>query len=149
MRSEHRPFMKDSCRLLAMAALLTATGGGTTLAQADRPSLPLRGPIPFEALDLDGSGGISEQELERNRERVRCWMDLKLDSPEELTAWFGAQELLLEPETLDLPEEEAERLRKVTPDDVARVTRVGRLRGLRPAMSVLQWQATKGGEAAS
>jgi precorrin-6Y C5,15-methyltransferase (decarboxylating) len=30
--------------------------------------------------------------------------------------------------------------------DVSRVTEVGRLRGLRPSMSVLQWRVTKGEE---
>ncbi|MDB4433226.1 EF-hand domain-containing protein [bacterium] len=39
-------------------------GSGIALAQIEASSLPLQGPIPFEVFDLDGSGGISEQEFD-------------------------------------------------------------------------------------
>jgi Ca2+-binding EF-hand superfamily protein len=68
-RSNHRRFMEGSCGLLGVAALITVIGSGITLAQGDSASLPLQGPIPFEAFDLDGSGGISEKEFDEVRGR--------------------------------------------------------------------------------
>ena len=68
-RSNHHRFMEGSCRLLGVAGLMTVIGSGMALAQIDSPSLPLQGPIPFEAFDLDESGGISEQEYSQVRAR--------------------------------------------------------------------------------
>jgi Ca2+-binding EF-hand superfamily protein len=102
--------MEGSCRLLGVAALMTVIGSGIALAQSDSPSLPLQGPIPFEAFDLDGSGGISEQEFDevhgrRAEERREAGLPARhegrpfssLDSdgdgeitPEELQAVHGA-----------------------------------------------------------
>jgi Ca2+-binding EF-hand superfamily protein len=50
--------------LAGVAALATAIAGGIATAGGDAPSLPLQGPIPFEAFDLDGSGAISQQEFD-------------------------------------------------------------------------------------
>ena len=68
-RSNHRRLIEGSCRRLGAAALASVIGSGIALAQDDSPSLPLQGPIPFEVLDLDGSGGVSEQELGEVRRR--------------------------------------------------------------------------------
>ena len=56
-RSNHRRFMEGSCRLLGVAALIAVIGSGIPLAQSDSPHLPLQGPIPFEAFDLDETAG--------------------------------------------------------------------------------------------
>jgi hypothetical protein len=68
-RSNHRRFMKRGCRRLGAVALVTVIGSDSALAQNDSPSMPLRGPISFEAFDRDGSGGISEADryFKRNR----------------------------------------------------------------------------------
>jgi Ca2+-binding EF-hand superfamily protein len=77
MRSNQSRFIGESCRLLGAAALMAAVGGGIAIAEGDRPSPPLQGPIPFEAFDLDGSGGISAQEFgdvhaRRDQEREKA-----------------------------------------------------------------------------
>jgi Ca2+-binding EF-hand superfamily protein len=77
MRSSQRRFMEESCRLLGAAALMAVVGAGIAIAESDRPSPPLQGPIPFEAFDLDGSGGISAQEFgevhaRRDQEREKA-----------------------------------------------------------------------------
>jgi Ca2+-binding EF-hand superfamily protein len=77
MRSTQGRFIEESCRLLGAAVLLAAVGGGLAIAEGDRPSPPLQGPIPFEAFDLDGSGGISPQEFDevharRDQEREKA-----------------------------------------------------------------------------
>ena len=77
MRSNQRRFIEESCRLVGAVALLAAVGGGIAIAESDRPAPPLQGPIPFEAFDLDGSGGISAQEFgevhaRRDQEREKA-----------------------------------------------------------------------------
>ena len=77
MRSNQSRFMEESCRLLGAAALMAVVGAGIAIAESDRPSPPLQGPIPFEAFDLDGSGGISAQEFgevhaRRDQEREKA-----------------------------------------------------------------------------
>ena len=67
--------------------------------------------------------GVSEQELDRVKDRVACQMDFLLDSPSDLTEWFGVRELLTAPEKLETPADEMERLRAVTTNDVNRVIR--------------------------
>jgi Ca2+-binding EF-hand superfamily protein len=68
-RSNHRRATAGSCKRLGTATLVTVIGSGIALAQSDGPSLPLQGPIPFEAFDQDGSGGISEKEFDEVRRR--------------------------------------------------------------------------------
>ena len=51
--------------VLGVGALGVMMGGGIAMAESDAPPLPLQGPIPFEAFDLDGSGGISESEFDQ------------------------------------------------------------------------------------
>jgi Ca2+-binding EF-hand superfamily protein len=55
--------------LLGVAALVMMMGGGIAMADGEDPEVPLQGPIPFEVFDLDGSGGISEQEFDQVRAR--------------------------------------------------------------------------------
>jgi Ca2+-binding EF-hand superfamily protein len=61
--------MRETHRLLGVAALAMMMGGGSAMAQSDAPSMPLQGPIPFESFDLDGSGAISQQEFDQLRAR--------------------------------------------------------------------------------
>ena len=54
-----------SCHcLVGVAFLATAIAGGIAAAGGDASSLPLQGPIPFQAFDLDGSGAITHQEFD-------------------------------------------------------------------------------------
>jgi Ca2+-binding EF-hand superfamily protein len=56
--------------LVGVATLVVAVGGGgVASAGGDVPDVPLRGPIPFEAFDLDGSGAISRQEFDQTHTR--------------------------------------------------------------------------------
>ena len=61
--------MRETHRLLGVAALVMMMGGGIAMAESDAPSMPLQGPIPFEVFDLDGSGAISQQEFDQVRAR--------------------------------------------------------------------------------
>jgi len=65
MRGNHRRFVEEGCRLLAVAVFVTVVGGRFATAESDAPSMPLQGPIPFEVFDLDGSGAISEREFDQ------------------------------------------------------------------------------------
>jgi Ca2+-binding EF-hand superfamily protein len=61
--------MRGTRWLFGVAALVVVMGVGVASAGGDVPDLPLRGPIPFEAFDLDGSGAISEQEFDQAHAR--------------------------------------------------------------------------------
>ncbi len=74
MRGKHRRSPRGGGWPLGVAALLVFAGSGVAAADDDTPSLPLRGPISFEAFDLDGNGVISEEEFEsvhRRRDEMR------------------------------------------------------------------------------
>jgi predicted Zn-dependent peptidase len=62
--------------------------------------------------------GIEGETLARIKERVRCWMEYKLDSPEEMVNWFGLGDLLLGHERVETPEAHVERVRNTTADEV-------------------------------
>jgi predicted Zn-dependent peptidase len=67
--------------------------------------------------------GIEEETLDRIKERVRCWMEYRLDSPEEMVSWFGLGDLLLGYERVETPEVHVERVRDTTADEVLDVMR--------------------------
>ena len=67
--------------------------------------------------------GIKEEALDRIKERVRCWMEYKLDSPEEMINWFGLGDLLLGYERVETPEAHVERVRDTSADEVLGVMR--------------------------
>jgi len=67
--------------------------------------------------------GIEEEILDRIKERVRCWMEYKLDSPEEMASWFGLGDLLLGHERVETPEAHVERVRNTTAGEVLDVMR--------------------------
>jgi predicted Zn-dependent peptidase len=69
------------------------------------------------------SQGLDEETLDRIKERVRCWMEYKLDSPEEMANWFGLSDLLLGYERVETPEAHVERVRSTTADEVLDVMR--------------------------
>jgi Ca2+-binding EF-hand superfamily protein len=52
-----------------VAALVGMMGSGVAMAGGDVSGVGLRGPIPFEVFDLDGSGAISEEEFDQVRAR--------------------------------------------------------------------------------
>ena len=67
--------------------------------------------------------GIEEETLGRIKERVRCWMEYKLDSPEEMASWFGLGDLLLGHEQIETPEALGARVQNTAADEVLTVMR--------------------------
>ncbi len=67
--------------------------------------------------------GIKQETLDRIKERVRCWMEYKLDSSEEMSSWFGLGDLLLGHERVETPEAHVERVRSTTADQVLNAMR--------------------------
>jgi len=65
--------------------------------------------------------GVEEDQLQTIKERVACNMEILEDSPPDVAEWLGAREILLSPEKLVSPTEEAERLETVTADDIRSV----------------------------
>lgn len=62
--------------------------------------------------------GIKEETLDRIKERMRCWMEYKLDSPEEMASWFGLGDLLLGYERVETPETHVEQVQNTSADEV-------------------------------
>ena len=60
------------------------------------------------------SEGVDEAQLQTIKDRVACQMEMLEDSPPDVADWFGVREILLMPERLGSPAEEAERLKRVT-----------------------------------
>jgi predicted Zn-dependent peptidase len=77
----------------------------------------------LEEIRLLRDEGITEAELLRIEERVRCDMEYTQDEPEEMAAWFGVQELLLPPGCQRRPEDAVRRIHQVGTADLRRVTR--------------------------
>jgi Ca2+-binding EF-hand superfamily protein len=61
--------MGDWIALPGIVVLLVLGGGWIAVAGSDTATPSVEGPIPFEVLDLDGSGGVSEQEFDEVRGR--------------------------------------------------------------------------------
>jgi Ca2+-binding EF-hand superfamily protein len=76
--------------LPGVAALAMMIGGGIAVADGETSSLPLRGPIPFEVFDLDGSGAISEQEFDQVRARRARAREKAGLSPSRWSRPFGS-----------------------------------------------------------
>lgn len=62
--------------------------------------------------------GITPEELRRTEERVFTQMEMILDSPLDLSNWFGIEELLITPDQPDTPEKQAEKVRNTSLDEV-------------------------------
>lgn len=62
--------------------------------------------------------GIGEDHLQSIKDRVACQMEMLEDSPPDVADWFGVREILLAPEKVNSPTEEAERLKHVTPAQI-------------------------------
>jgi len=77
----------------------------------------------LEQIRILADGGVTEEELARVKDRVACQMDFMLDSPADLNEWFGLRELLTSPEKMETPDDEMERLRSVTAQNLNRVVR--------------------------
>jgi predicted Zn-dependent peptidase len=65
--------------------------------------------------------GIGEDYLQSIKERVACHMEILEDSPPDVADWFGVREILLSPDKLLPPTEEAERLKSVTAEQIRTV----------------------------
>ena len=84
--------------------------------------------------------GIEGEPLARIKERVRCWMEYKLDNPEEMVNWFGLGDLLLGHEQVETPEAHVERVRNTTADEILEVM----CQVFRPARRYLAVLGTEG-----
>ncbi len=65
--------------------------------------------------------GIPQEQLRDVQERVACTMEILEDSPPDVAEWLGTREILLLPEKLVTPTEEAERLKAVTAAEVSKL----------------------------
>ncbi len=66
------------------------------------------------------TNGVGQQELDRVRHRARISLEMGLDSPGELSHWFGANRLFHDPVS---PESRMDKLDEVTIQDVRRIAR--------------------------
>jgi len=62
--------------------------------------------------------GIQEDYLQGIKDRVACHMEILEDSPPDVADWLGVRELLLSPEKLVTPTEEARQLDSVTVEGI-------------------------------
>ncbi len=62
--------------------------------------------------------GVADSQLQAIKDRVACQMEILEDSPPDVADWFGVREILLAPERLASPTEEAERLKHVTGEQI-------------------------------
>ena len=62
--------------------------------------------------------GVGEAQLQAIKDRVACQMEILEDSPPDVADWFGVREILLSPDELVSPTQEAERLKNVSVGDV-------------------------------
>jgi len=67
--------------------------------------------------------GLTEAELARYKESVRCGMDMLCDRATHLADWFGRQELLLGPDGVTTPREYVRRQEALTLEQLAQVAR--------------------------
>ncbi|HUT34811.1 MAG TPA: pitrilysin family protein [Planctomycetota bacterium] len=67
--------------------------------------------------------GIAEEQLQIIKERVACNMEILEDSPPDVAEWLGVREILLSPERVVTPTDEAERLKQVTAEEILRTAR--------------------------
>lgn len=67
--------------------------------------------------------GIPEEQLDTIKERAACNMEILEDSPPDVAEWLGVREILLSPEKLATPTDEAERLKQVSAAEVSAVAR--------------------------
>jgi predicted Zn-dependent peptidase len=75
----------------------------------------------LEEIERLADTGLDEDELQIIKERVACNMEILEDSPSEVAEWLGVREILLAPEKLGSPAEEAERLKQVTAEEIRAV----------------------------
>ena len=72
----------------------------------------------LEEIERLAHEGLPDEQLQAIKDRVACQMEILEDSPYDLADWFGVREILLAPEHLPSPTEEAERLKEVTAEEV-------------------------------
>jgi len=107
----------------AGAALYSDVGSIDIVTSTNRSKLLPTLKCILEQIGILRNEGVGEEELARVKDRVACQMDFLLDSPIDLSEWFGVRELLTSPEKLETPADEMKRLRSVTTQDVNRIIR--------------------------
>jgi len=75
----------------------------------------------IEEIERLAREGIAEDQLQVFKEHVACSMEILEDNPSDVAEWLGVREILLAPEKLVTPTDEAERLKRVTADEVRSV----------------------------
>ena len=75
----------------------------------------------LEEIDRLAGERLDEAQLQIIKERVACNMEILEDSPPDVAEWLGVREILLSPERLVTPTDEAERLKSVTAEEIRSV----------------------------
>ncbi|MFP4055916.1 MAG: M16 family metallopeptidase [Candidatus Brocadiia bacterium] len=65
--------------------------------------------------------GLDEATLQMFKDRVACQMEILEDSPPDVADWLGVREILLAPQRLVTPTEEAKRLKSITAEEIRAV----------------------------
>ena len=106
---------------VSSAATLFSDAGSIDIYTSAEPDAVAQTVEAAIAVTQDLAGGIDPDELEMYKQRVACQLDMLRDNPGDMAEWYGVRELLLEPERIETPGEEAGRLREVTADELTRV----------------------------
>ncbi|MDP6107368.1 MAG: pitrilysin family protein [Candidatus Brocadiia bacterium] len=89
-------------------------GAVVTTLSVDAANLAAAVAATLETVEAVREGGITEAELERHKETVRCGAEIMCDDSHRLAHWFGRQEFLLRPERLITPQEYVARQEALT-----------------------------------
>lgn len=107
----------------AGATLFSDTGWLEVVTSTSRRKVARTVEATVEEVRRLADEGVPEEQLQVFKERVACNMETLEDSPPDIAEWLGVREMLLSPERLAMPSDEAERLQQVTAAEVAAVAK--------------------------
>jgi len=105
----------------SVAMTYSDTGSLNVMLSSDAASLVQAAEAVRGVIREFRDAGVSDDEMERYKENVRCGMDIMCDRPQHLAEWLGNQELLLRPEHLMTPHEFAAKQEGLTKERMAEV----------------------------